>query len=67
MSTASNRVTSSGSSPWSYDGNGNLLSDGVRQFTYDARGRLVSVQAGGNSARYFINADGLRVAKEVRP
>lgn len=45
-----NRLTSADSTPFSYDPNGNLLSDGALSYTYDAADRLTS--AGGVSYAY---------------
>ncbi len=64
---SSNRLSQVDSAMLTWDANGNLISDGTRQFSYDARGRLIAVTAGATSARYFVNTAGLRVAKEVRP
>jgi RHS repeat-associated protein len=38
-----NQVVDFGSQPYSYDKNGNLLSDGVRTYTWDAEDRLLSI------------------------
>ena len=42
-----NQLTSSGSNELSYDGRGNLVSDGVRTFGYDARDQLGNYRGGG--------------------
>jgi RHS repeat-associated protein len=45
---------------YAYDAAGNLLSDKVHTYTYDAENRLVAVD-GGKTATYFYDADGRRV------
>ena len=42
-----NQLTSSGSNELSYDGRGNLVSDGVRTFGYDSRDQLGNYRGGG--------------------
>jgi RHS repeat-associated protein len=46
---------------WHYDAAGNLLSDGVHSYTYDAEGRISSVDG---TTKYVYDAGGRRVAKE---
>jgi RHS repeat-associated protein len=46
---------------YSYDAAGNVISDGVRSFEFDARGRLVDFNLG--EARYEYNGLGQRVHK----
>src|SRR5262249_29297727 len=48
----------------SYDGAGNLLSDGPHVYTFDAENRISSVDSGA-TAIYVYDADGNRVAKSV--
>jgi len=48
-----------------YDGAGNLIDDGTRHFTYDARGRLIQASQGTIVASYVVNAFGQRVQKAV--
>jgi len=63
---ASNRVTSAGSAPYSYDANGSRTAFGTtRIYTYDAAGRLASYSGNGHNARYQYNGLGERVAKTV--
>ncbi|WP_147635412.1 RHS repeat-associated core domain-containing protein [Risungbinella massiliensis] len=47
---------------YTYDDNGNLLSDGNRTYTYDAENRLTAVKdkAGATIASYTYRADGMR-------
>jgi RHS repeat-associated protein len=40
---AANRLTSVGGVPYTYDNNGNLLSDGVNTYAYDSANRLTSI------------------------
>ena len=51
----------------SYDRNGNLLSDGVRTFTYDNEGdgRILTASNGSTSASYGYDPDGNRISKTV--
>ncbi len=56
---ATNRITNAG---FSYDGAGNLVSDGTQSYSYDAEGRLVGVN-GGVVAEYRYDGDNRRVLK----
>src|SRR5581483_11714172 len=47
---------------YSYDAAGNLLSDGLHTYTYDAENRITAVD-GGATATYFYDAEGRRVQK----
>jgi RHS repeat-associated protein len=47
---------------YSYDAAGNLLSDGLHNYTYDAENRPIAVD-GGTTASYFYDAEGRRVQK----
>ena len=49
---------------WSYDAAGNLLYDGAHYYSYDAEGRLISVD-GGATASYVYDAEGRRVRRTV--
>jgi RHS repeat-associated protein len=49
----------------SYDGNGNLTSDGTFSFGYDGRNRLTSAVGAGNTAAYVFDAQGRRKTKTV--
>ncbi len=55
----SNRLASVGGTAYTYDAAGNTLTDGERQFSYDARNRMA--EADGH--RYGYNALNLRVFK----
>ena len=49
---------------FTYDANGNLTSDGVKTYTWDAENRLVSVAQGGTTlASFTYNKDGIRTSK----
>ncbi len=55
-STTTNRITSTG---FAYDANGNLTGDGIHNYTWDAEGRLASLDGTSNSETY--DAQGRRV------
>jgi RHS repeat-associated protein len=44
-----NQYTAAGAASFTYDANGNLISDGTNTFLYDAENRLVSAAAGGTT------------------
>jgi RHS repeat-associated protein len=49
---------------WSYDAAGNLLNDGTHSYTYDAEGRLLTVDGGAPSGTtYTYDAEQRRVAR----
>ncbi|MBP7792940.1 MAG: hypothetical protein KA120_07765 [Candidatus Goldbacteria bacterium] len=52
-------------SNYSYDADGNLLSDGMRSFTLDVRNRLVSVVNGTKTVDYKYDHNDLRVEKTL--
>jgi hypothetical protein len=49
---------------YSYDAEGNITSDGVREFTYNQDNRLKEVNMGGLT-QYVYNGKGQRVKKDV--
>ena len=59
---AANQLTSWNGTPISYDANGNMLSDGTRSFTWDARGQLAGI-SGPVSATFTYDGAGRRIAK----
>jgi RHS repeat-associated protein len=62
---ALNQYTAVGAVTPSYDGNGNLTSDGTFSFGYDAENRLTSASGPGITASYTYNAQGRRKTKTV--
>jgi RHS repeat-associated protein len=49
----------------SYDGNGNLLYDGQRQYTWDAKNQLLSVENGGVVTSWVYDGQGRRVEESI--
>ncbi len=64
-SDVGNRYTAVGAVTPTYDGNGNLTSDGTFSFGYDAENRLTSASGAGNTASYAFDAQGRRKSKTV--
>jgi RHS repeat-associated protein len=62
---ALNQYTAVGPVSPSYDGNGNLTSDGTFTFGYDAENRLTSASGAGNSVSYAFDAQGRRKTRTV--
>jgi RHS repeat-associated protein len=62
---SANHQTSFSGSTLSYDLNGNLTSDGVNTYTWNARDQLVSMSGPGLSASFQYDAVGRRVGKTV--
>lgn len=62
---ALNQYTKVGAVMPTYDGNGNLTSDGSFALSYDAENRLVSANGAGNTASYTFDAQGRRKTKTV--
>src|SRR5882672_5401006 len=62
---ALNQYTAVGAASPSYDGNGNLTSDGTFTLGYDAENRLISASGAGNTASYSYDAQGRRKTKTV--
>ena len=60
--TGNNTTNNNRMDGYSYDAAGNLKSDGVHSYTYDAENRLLSVDS-GNTATYAYDPDGNRVEK----
>ncbi|BBL60897.1 type IV secretion protein Rhs (plasmid) [Methylomonas koyamae] len=65
IDAASNRLlkNSNPAKDYSYDAAGNLINDGIHQFTYDARGRLVKASSLLGTEHYLLNGLGQRLAK----
>jgi RHS repeat-associated protein len=64
MFNADNGMTSFGGATLSYDGNGNLTSDGTNSYTWDARNHLTAI-SGATTASFTYDAFGRRVSKTV--
>jgi RHS repeat-associated protein len=62
---AANRLTTVGGVTYTYDHNGNLLSDGSRSLTYDTANRLTQVVSGTLTTQYTYAGDGVRLAQTV--
>jgi RHS repeat-associated protein len=59
FSTSNNRITTAG---FTYDSAGNLLNDGIHAYTYDAEGKIKTVDA---ATAYVYDGEGHRVRKYV--
>jgi RHS repeat-associated protein len=64
-SNALNQYTRVDGVDYAYDLNGNLLSDGARQYAYDDLNRLVQVTAGADTQQFEYNVFGSRDATVV--
>ena len=62
---AANRLATVNAVSYTWDDNGNLLSDGVSTYTYDHANRLRSVTTGGTTYTYTYNGLGDRVSQTV--
>jgi YD repeat-containing protein len=62
---AADRLTSVNGVGYTWDDNGNLLSDGVRTYSYDAADRLIAVSGQPSAVSYTYNGDGLLVGRTV--
>ena len=62
---AANRLTNVNGVAYTWDANGNLLSDGSRTFQYDYANRLVQVVSGTLTTEFVYNGDSHCVAKTV--
>jgi RHS repeat-associated protein len=61
-----NRIASVNGMAFGYDARGNVISDGVRGYKYDAENRIVSVNVNGSSSEsYSYDASNHRVKKIV--
>ena len=60
-----NQHTLVGGISFSYDGNGNLTSDGTNTYTYDAENRLTGATTPLNSVTYTYDPFGRRITKAV--
>src|SRR5437773_6062438 len=64
---ANNQLTQWGTAALTYDINGNLIGDGVNNYTWDARNHLASISAtgGGTIATFQYDAFGRRIKNSV--
>ncbi|MBN1295170.1 hypothetical protein JXA80_00220 [bacterium] len=60
-----NQYASVGGVGYSYDGNGNMTSDGVNTYGFDAENRLVSATVSGSSLVFTYDDLGYRTSKTV--
>ncbi|HSE15991.1 MAG TPA: RHS repeat-associated core domain-containing protein [Pyrinomonadaceae bacterium] len=60
-----NQITQRGAATLSYDLNGNLTSDGVNTYTWNARNQLASISGPGLSASFEYDAFGRRISKTL--
>ncbi|MBI2739175.1 MAG: RHS repeat protein [Rhodospirillales bacterium] len=60
-----NQYTTVGAVTPTYDGNGNLTSDGTYSLGYDVENRLVSASGAGNTSSYSFDGRGRRKARTV--
>jgi len=60
-----NRLTAVNGTPYTWDNNGNLLSDGVSTYTYDKANRLKTVTQGANTSAFTYNGLGDRLKQTV--
>lgn len=63
--SATNELQQWGPTSLSFDPNGNLISDGTRTFTWNARNQLVSVTGSGVNASFQYDGFGRRVGKTI--
>lgn len=62
---AANRLIEVNGVPYTWDANGNLLSDGVNTYTYDSANRLTTVHGPSSTVRLAYNGLGDRLAQTV--
>ncbi|WP_170303830.1 RHS repeat-associated core domain-containing protein [Reyranella soli] len=60
-----NQYTAVGAVTPTYDGNGNLTSDGTYTLGYDLESRLTSANGAGNTATYAFDAQGRRKSRTI--
>jgi len=69
MSTAEyngdNRQTAMGGQSFTYDEDGNITSDGINIYSWDSRGRLVSMSGPALTATFQYDAVGRRISKDI--
>jgi RHS repeat-associated protein len=62
---AANQLVSWAGTAYGYDANGNLSSDGIRSYTWDARDRLTGLAGGGITAAFGYDAFDRRRSRTV--
>ena len=62
LSNKVNQYIAAGTTMLAYDANGNTLSDGLHNYTYDLKNRMVSV---GDSVQYLYDALNRRITKVI--
>jgi RHS repeat-associated protein len=62
---AANRLTSVDGVSYTWDANGNLMSDGVNTYTYDSANRLISVANATTASNFVYNGLGDRLQETV--
>ena len=65
VSNVLNQYTSVAGRLFSYDGNGNLTSDGINTYSYDAENRLISASTSDHNLTFSYDAFGRRIVKDV--
>jgi len=60
-----NRLTSAGGVTYTWDANGNLLSDGIKTYTYDSANRLKAVSGQQLAVSYGYNGLGDRLQETL--
>ena len=65
VSNSLNQYTSVDGVSFSYDGNGNLSSDGVNTYIYDSENRLIAATTTSHSVNYTYDPFGRRAAKTL--
>ncbi len=60
-----NRLTSVNGQPYTWDNNGNLVSDGLLTYSYDQANRLKQVTQGANTYTFAYNGVGDRLSQTV--
>ena len=66
VNSAGNRVATVGADAWVHDANGNLTSDGINTYVWDALNRLVQVKQGSAVlASYIYDTQNRRIGKTV--
>ena len=66
FASTSNRISqTTGPTPesFSFDANGSIVADTIRQFSYDARGRMKAATTTAGTTQYVVNSLGQRVMK----